>query len=260
MRQEPCQVCGGHTACSSKRHLGSRSLCRRADSRGRAAQSDLCLSGTERVRTGGLGYTQLEHLRLHEKRPGPRPGDCEPEPRPSLVAAQMQAATPRFRTDRVFDALLSIAQQSGFVAVAAAGNGANNVALTPASCHPDYPASFPDAISVAASNKSDKLSCFSNAPFVIQNKIGVLAPGGQGHGVGQKDCKPTPKDCNQQPNECVDNNLISLVNPKTSQTGYAYWAGTSFAAPLVSGRPRMPPSQRGEVERRGRQSRRLGGG
>ncbi len=46
------------------------------------------------------------------------------------------------------------------------------------------------------------------------------------------ECKPQFKTCNAA-GDCADYGLVSLGTE--SSTGYWYWAGTSFAAPLVSG-------------------------
>jgi hypothetical protein len=133
---------------------------------------------------------------------------------------------PDFANIEAQEVIVHLARQLGFVVVAASGNaGAGG---------PDYPASLPSVISAGASNSSGQKSCFSNAPAAAPGMRGVLAPGGQGRQVTQTPCAPPVADCTAT-NDCDDYGLISLVHPKTSSSGYAYWAGTSFAAPLVSG-------------------------
>lgn len=133
-------------------------------------------------------------------------------------------------TNEGLDAMLGLMRESGFVVVAAAGNDASNAGPNPRVVPPDSPASSPDAIGVAASNSVDggKLACFSNIGDGL-----VLAPGGDGRHVSQGKCENPLGDCDQNPDVCENESLISLM--PSSETGYGYWTGTSFAVPLVSG-------------------------
>jgi subtilisin family serine protease len=138
--------------------------------------------------------------------------------------------SPDFESIKTQEVVLHLARELGFVVVAAAGNSANGAALTPTVVPPDMPARLGGVIGVAASNSVDggKLACFSNWGEEV-----ILAPGGEGRGVGQGKCDPAPGDCDQQPDLCKTESLISLM--PSSKTGYGYWTGTSFATPLVSG-------------------------
>jgi hypothetical protein len=145
--------------------------------------------------------------------------------------ASCGSSIPSLQIIEGWDVILSLARQLGFVVVAAAGNSANNAAATPTVVPPDLPASSADVIGVAASNNGGNLACFSN---FASNPNLILAPGGEGREVGQGRCKPPPgDDCSQTPNPCINESIISLM--PSSSTGYGYWTGTSFAAPLVSG-------------------------
>lgn len=116
--------------------------------------------------------------------------------------------------------------KQGAVVVAAAGNDSfADQAPRPS----EIPAGDPDVIGVAASTYEQRRSCFSNAGK-------VAAPGGNGikGEAGPCSIPATPKVtiCQTQPKYCV----ISLgLNSKTRVPEYIYWAGTSFAAPFVSG-------------------------
>jgi len=121
--------------------------------------------------------------------------------------------------------LLDAAYKLGVVVVAAAGNNANNAVGATESA--DIPAAWPNTIGVAASSPSGTgLACFSSTGD-------VRAPGGEGvKSPSNTECKPQFKTCNPT-GDCADYGLVSLG--AESSTGYWYWAGTSFAAPLVSG-------------------------
>jgi subtilisin family serine protease len=115
--------------------------------------------------------------------------------------------------------ILSVAKCLNLVTVAAAGNDS---ALSDEPLPAQIPAAWSTAIGVAASNKDGQISCFSNEGQ-------IMAPGGDGG--------PRPSDCRPMLHTCEDGDCpyglisLSLLSP----TGYIYWHGTSFSAPLVSG-------------------------
>jgi hypothetical protein len=118
--------------------------------------------------------------------------------------------------------LLATAHCLDMVVVAAAGND-SAYALTDELLLSQIPASFPEVLAVGATNLQGKRACFSNW-------ADVAAPGGEG----------TESFCSQRTvipcEETADCHLVGLVVPRSKDDpGYAYWAGTSFAAPLVSG-------------------------
>jgi subtilisin family serine protease len=116
---------------------------------------------------------------------------------------------------------LRIAEGHGAVITAAAGNDSHTV-QSPA----QIPASYPNVIGVAASNMERWKSCYSNT-----GDIG--APGGDGGPGSAATCVPQNQNC--VPSEDCPYGLISLASMPGSPSGYAYWVGTSFATPLVSG-------------------------
>jgi hypothetical protein len=106
--------------------------------------------------------------------------------------------------------LLAGARCHGMAVVAAAGNDRHD-----GNPVPHIPARYEFVLGVAASNNEREPACFSN-------RGQVAAPGGD----GQRGCTLC------SPGTCPEKSLISLV---LDSPGYAYWSGTSFAAPLASG-------------------------
>jgi hypothetical protein len=112
--------------------------------------------------------------------------------------------------------------EHGAVVVAAAGNDSYNV---PTATSMEIPANGPSVIGVAASNNERKRGCFSN-------EGDIAAPGGDGINSCEVPGRNPDSDeyvCQEEPGFC----LISLVHKPNP--GYAYWVGTSFSTPLVSG-------------------------
>lgn len=128
---------------------------------------------------------------------------------------------------------LALAYCQGLVVVAASGNGSNlqNIA------EPEIPAALPFVIGVAASNYDRQRACFSN-------RGDIAAPGGDGYRApagclgglfgqrGQTGCEVPWGRCR---NDCWKYGLLGPILKTGEETGYARWAGTSFATPLVSG-------------------------
>ena len=125
------------------------------------------------------------------------------------------------------------AHVAGITVVAAAGNesGLGGIPLSP-----QLPAAYPSVIGVAGTNIERQRSCFSNWGD-------VSAPAGDGGPneelkQGHDDLRDLVTNCLPVIDKCKDkakcpDGLISLVH--SVDQGYAYWGGTSFAAPLVSG-------------------------
>jgi subtilisin family serine protease len=130
---------------------------------------------------------------------------------------------------------LEIVRSLGGTVVAAAGNdSAEEPQSTPEPS--GLPASFTGIIGVEASNQARERSCYSNS--------GILrAPGGEGGpplagtptpeaGGESANCTPLHNTCDPTSASC-EYGVISTTY--RVHEGFAYWVGTSFATPLVTG-------------------------
>jgi hypothetical protein len=116
--------------------------------------------------------------------------------------------------------VLGIADGLGITVVAATGNDSTDLAVTPM----QIPAIYTPTIAVGGSTHDRKRSCFSNAAR-------VAAPAGDGQVSTDLHCTPWSWS---EANPLIPQHY--LVGMSTSSaTGYAYWLGTSFAAPLATG-------------------------
>jgi subtilisin family serine protease len=114
--------------------------------------------------------------------------------------------------------LLSAARCHGIIVVASSGNDSAD-SQTPLPMQ--IPARWDSTLGVSASNIDRDLACFSNVGE-------VSAPGGDGG--------PAPPSCEQVLHTCTGDCPYGLISLSSAfNTGYAYWNGTSFSAPLVSG-------------------------
>ena len=117
--------------------------------------------------------------------------------------------------------LLHGAAALGATVVAAAGNASDSQNVEP----PDVPAKYDFVIGVSASNEDKRRSCFSNGGD-------VAAPGGDTYDRRQRRCiDQLIVDSENN----VQGAVIGLAPRTAPKSGYAYWVGTSFSAPLVSG-------------------------
>jgi hypothetical protein len=120
------------------------------------------------------------------------------------------------------DLLLSAARCHDIVVVAASGNNSTLVRERAA----QVPASFSEVLAVAASDYEKNRSCFSN-------RGQVFAPGGSGKdgGTAETSCMPVLETCDD---DCWRYALLAPIW-NDNNPSFAYWSGTSFATPLVSG-------------------------
>ncbi|AWN22024.1 serine protease [Deinococcus irradiatisoli] len=134
-------------------------------------------------------------------------------------------------TDPALAVAIGSAAAADVVLVAAAGNTPGDGLY--------YPASDPHVLAVGALGRSDALACYSARPQPGQKALDLVAPGGNA-GTGTSTC-----------NQFGPDDLL-VLGPNG---GYRLDAGTSFAAPQVSGaaaliralRPDLTASQVGQV-------------
>lgn len=124
------------------------------------------------------------------------------------------------------EAPINSARALGAVLVAAAGNDSADVnpALTE-----NAPASFDTVLGVQSTNLDRARSCYANT-----GEAG--APGGDGGSATDTSgsaCAPRLDLC--KADSPCPYGLVSLVSEQADTVGFAYWVGSSFASPLVSG-------------------------
>jgi subtilisin family serine protease len=126
-------------------------------------------------------------------------------------------------------AVLKAHHAEGARIVAAAGNDSCDIDLNGETMlRTQMPASFPFVRSVMASNMQRGRACFSNMGD-------IAAPGGDAlRSDGECDAMLL-HDCNNGGVACDEIALISVTRNSGGNYDFAYWYGTSFAAPLVSG-------------------------
>ena len=142
------------------------------------------------------------------------------------------------RDDSSIESLGTVTQlvyQAGMVIVAASGN--DSVVVNPPLANmpllANLPAGFDFVTGVSASTKADGPACYAN-------RGDVSAPGGDGlvnyRIPATPTCLPNASECPSldagTPGACEYGVMgLSTISPSY----YAYWVGTSFATPIVSG-------------------------
>lgn len=105
----------------------------------------------------------------------------------------------------VLSAAVTAATNAGTLIIASAGNSQSN--------SPSYPAAYPEVVSVVALGPDLELASYSN----VGNTVSLSAPGGSFRFSG------------------TGGVVSSTWNYQTSTANYAYYQGTSMAAPHVTG-------------------------
>ncbi|HLF27405.1 MAG TPA: S8 family serine peptidase [Anaerolineae bacterium] len=160
-------------------------------------------------------------------------------PETGSISVELKLAQAILKTDAVESLLLTThaAYQSGIVVVAAAGNDSwpNHLQSLPAD--PQLPAAYSFVIGVAGSAANRQRSCFANWGD-------VSAPAGEGgEGVAPITATSTITQtlvCAPKTQDCAGDCPTAIIGPVLTATAvftshFAYWSGTSFSAPLVSG-------------------------
>jgi subtilisin family serine protease len=126
---------------------------------------------------------------------------------------------------RIISDAIGSMQQQGVVMVAAAGNGGkvNIDPFYPPRPRQAFPASHDYVIGVGASDMVGHL------PTCYSHQADIFLPGGE----AQVNCEPAYHACPLDNVGACRQGLVGVSS--ASMSGLAYWAGTSFAAPLVSG-------------------------
>jgi hypothetical protein len=135
---------------------------------------------------------------------------------------------------------LSRLTRGGAVVVAAAGNDSvrNEQPMQP-------PALLPNVIGVSAVGPGGVLdvACYSNegdtataVPPSPGKQRWVRAPGGLSGATDDGPCEPKLDSClTDDPSGSCAFGVVSTIQDQNGALGYAYWVGTSFATPFVSG-------------------------
>ena len=125
--------------------------------------------------------------------------------------------------------IITTMHDAGIMILAAAGNEGNVNTTQSNSPRPElaYPANRPEVIGVGATDID------SSTPTCYSNQAEIFAPGGAASGVN---CEPAYRECENYTKYGVGDCPYALVGLSTAApSGIAYWAGSSFATPLVSG-------------------------
>ncbi len=119
---------------------------------------------------------------------------------------------------------MSAAYARGAVVVAAAGNNSGVNTVEPA----NLPADYPFVAGVEAENIRGQRACYGN-----QGDLGAPGADGRRPNTQPSDfCEPIFGQCEPADGGC-ELGLVSLG--LSSDSGYRFWVGSSFAAPLLSG-------------------------
>ena len=137
----------------------------------------------------------------------------------------------------LLEAAVREAFERGAVLVAAAGNDSVGSEWRLAA---ELPAAYWEVIGAAAVNYQAEPDANNEAePTCYSNEGDVAAPAGEATLDSENDpprCVPMAYDCRAADDGPACRwGVISLANIPGTRTNYAYWVGTSFAAPLVSG-------------------------
>lgn len=114
--------------------------------------------------------------------------------------------------------------------IASVGNDARPHEARP---DPEFPARYDSLLSVAAIDAAEMASAFSNRGDIANTPLnGIAVLGGNTVAIGSTTIATIPGSVKKK--DAVVG-LYSAAFPGYHRAGWAYWAGTSFAAPIISG-------------------------
>jgi subtilisin family serine protease len=196
-------------------------------------QSLCALLGQTRARTNAAGKRLIVNLSLVSSIP--TEADLEREYRPLRSVAKRQAAgsedagsVPPMRAflgGPLMDAVAALVRDGALV-VASAGNDAKPGALRP---EPRMPARDDRVLAVGAAGRGGQAAGFSNAADALVMGNGVVAFGGDARWLASG-ARVDPQDA---PVGLFSRPTVPITGAAVP-TGWVSWAGTSFAAPLVT--------------------------
>lgn len=158
---------------------------------------------------------------------------------PALEELRAYVAKLRASVERM---LAWIAANDDVLVVAAAGNDSDFIpsGTTFTRPEPRWPARYDAVLGVAALNRKGGPAQYSNRGDVRQLGNGVAVWGGEAnHGSGQElgriDLSPGDPDQVDAIKGLYSAGDLTLGAAGSNATGWAYWAGTSFATPIIAG-------------------------
>jgi hypothetical protein len=142
--------------------------------------------------------------------------------------------------DRALDEVVASLDEQGVLLIAAVGNDAFTVPV--GRKEPRYPARYENVLGVTATKRSGHYADYANLgdEAVVLDDYGVAAYGGNaalpgGAGSGPPRIDTSPDDVDAIVGIFSAPSLPGLSRaPRENSTGWVYWAGTSFATPIVS--------------------------
>lgn len=135
--------------------------------------------------------------------------------------------------DEAVEGRITLLLDAGAVVVAAAGNDAF---FYHHHAQPRLPADYDTVLCVVAADRNGRIAAYSNRGDVPFSGNCVATYGGQGRlqgGVPVVPPGPEPRD--GIAGIYTQRTMDSPLGTQENTTGWAYWSGTSFATPLISG-------------------------
>jgi len=127
---------------------------------------------------------------------------------------------------------ISLLLDAGAVVVAAAGNDTFQYGRA---MQPRLPADYDNVLCVVATDNRGRLAAYSNRGDVPPTGNCIATYGGQGMRIGLNAVVPPGEPRDGVVGVYARHDVPTEVGPKQNDSGWAYWSGTSFATPMISG-------------------------